>query len=308
MIIKLKPVFKDYLWGGRRLIDEYGKAFQGDILAESWELSCHPDGASQIAFGEYAGMSLPEYIRQEGREILGRNCDKFVDFPMLIKLIDAKQDLSIQVHPDDDYAKVHENQLGKTEMWYIAACGAEAYLYYGVKAEISQAEFIKRIADDTILEVLDKVPVKKGDVFFVEAGTIHAIGKDIVIAEIQQNSNVTYRVYDFGRVDADGNGRELHIDKAAAVTRLTPIKRIELEGHLAQCEYFTVDKLVVDEMVEVQAPLDSFLSILVLEGEGTIAIDNEEEQFQKGDSFFIPAGAKSYRIDGQGEMLLSYVE
>jgi mannose-6-phosphate isomerase, class I len=307
-LIKLKPAYKDYLWGGRRLIDEYGKDFTGDILAESWELSCHPDGPSIIANGADEGLSLAEYITREGWDILGTNCDKFSDFPILIKLIDAKQKLSIQVHPDDDYAKVNEGQNGKTEVWYVVDCEADAYLYYGVKEDISQEELARRIADDTITEILHKAPVKAGDVFFIEAGTIHAIGKDIVIAEVQQNSNVTYRVHDFGRVGVDGQARELHIDKAVEVSTLVPSKEQELTGdHIAQCEYFTVDKLKVKDEMTKTVPDNSFLSILVLDGNGVINIGEEQEEFQKGDSFFLPAGEYNYGIKGEGEFLLSYL-
>lgn len=308
-LIKLKPAFKDYLWGGRKLIDEYGKDFDGDILAESWELSCHPDGPSIIANGEDTGLSLEEYITQEGWEILGVNCKKFSDFPILIKFIDAKQKLSIQVHPNDDYALTHEKQNGKTEVWYVVSCEEDAYLYYGVKENISKEELAKRIADDTITKVLKKVPVKAGDVFFIEAGTIHAIGKNIVIAEIQQNSNVTYRVHDFGRVGVDGKMRELHVEKAVEVSTLTPSAEQKLAGsHIAQCEYFTVDKLAVKDEVIGQVPKDSFLSILALDGQGAISVGEECEQFQKGDSFFLPANGGKYCIKGVGKFLLSYIE
>lgn len=210
-IVKLKPAFKDYIWGGKKLVEEYGKEFQGERLAESWELSCHPDGESVIASGEYAGKTLSAYIREKGFGILGRNCRRFSDFPILIKLIDAHDNLSVQVHPDNGYALRNEGQYGKTEMWYIVDCEPGAFLYYGFSRPVSEEEFRRRIADNTLLEVLNRVDVQKGDVLFIESGTIHAIGKGIVIAEIQQNSNITYRVYDYGRVGADGKslGREI---------------------------------------------------------------------------------------------------
>ena len=308
-LIKLKPAYKDYLWGGKRLVDEFGKDFKGDVLAESWELSCHPDGPSVIANGENRGMTLMEYITHEGREILGANCDKFAEFPILIKLIDAKQKLSIQVHPDDDYARVHENQNGKTEVWYVVSCEEDAYLYYGVKEEITKEELASSIADDTVTDILNKVPVKAGDVFFIEAGTIHAIGAGMVIAEVQQNSNVTYRVYDFARVGVDGKTRELHVEKAVEVSTLVPAKEQQLEGnHIARCKYFTVDKLEVEGELAGQMPADTFLSILVLDGQGAISVGEECEQFQKGDSLFLPAGDYEYCIKGDGEFLLSYLE
>ena len=215
-ILKLKPACKDYLWGGRRLIEEYGKESDGDILAETWELSCHPDGPSVIDNGPYAGRTLQQYIDAEGKAVLGTNCRRFRDFPILTKFIDARDNLSIQVHPDNWYALKNEGQYGKTEMWYVMDAGEQAFLYYGFKREISREEFQERIQKDTLLEVLNAVPVQKGDVLFIESGTIHAIGKDILIAEIQQNSNVTYRVYDYGRVGRDGKKRDLHIEKALA--------------------------------------------------------------------------------------------
>ena len=222
-VYKLQPSYKDYLWGGHRLVDEYGKDYDGDILAESWELSCHPDGPSTIVNGPYAGKTLEEYIETAGKEVLGSNCRRFRDFPILIKFIDAKQNLSIQVHPDNRYALKNEGQYGKTEMWYVVDAEKDAFLYYGFKKEISREEFARRIQEDTLLEVLNAVPVHKGDVLFIESGTIHAIGKGILIAEIQQNSNVTYRVYDYGRVGKDGKKRDLHIEQALAVTNRVPL-------------------------------------------------------------------------------------
>ena len=174
-ILKLKPAFKDYIWGGKKLVEEYGKEFQGERLAESWELSCHPDGESVIANGDYAGKPLSAYIEEKGRDILGRNCRRFADFPILIKLIDARDNLSIQVHPDNGYALRNEGQYGKTEMWYIVDCEPGAFLYYGFSREVSEEEFRRRIADNTLLEVLNRVDVQKGDVMFIESGTIHAI-------------------------------------------------------------------------------------------------------------------------------------
>jgi mannose-6-phosphate isomerase len=183
-MLKLRPSYKDYIWGGHRLAEEYGKEYDGDVLAESWELSCHPDGPSTIVNGVHAGKTLQQYIEEEGKEVLGSHCRRFKDFPILIKFIDARDNLSIQVHPDNRFALKNEGQYGKTEMWYVVDAGKEAFLYYGFKKEISKQEFAKRIEEDTLLEVLNAVPVHKGDVLFIESGTIHAIGKDILIAEI----------------------------------------------------------------------------------------------------------------------------
>ena len=311
-ILKLKPACKDYLWGGRRLMDEYGKDWGGEVLAETWELSCHPDGASTIVNGPWAGKTLPEYLSQSGKQVLGAHCRRFRDFPILIKFIDAKDNLSIQVHPDNRYALKNEGQYGKTEMWYVMDAGPSAFLYYGFKQEISIQEFERRIREDTLLEVLNAVPVQKGDVLFIEAGTIHAIGKDILIAEIQQNSNITYRVYDYGRVGKDGKKRDLHIEKALTVTNRVPIVQNKHSyPHVADCDYFTVDKLNLDGRVmkrlEGFVSGESFASILFLDGGGTISSGDESLPFQKGDSFFLPAGLGNYRIEGTCDALITTI-
>lgn len=311
-ILKLKPACKEYLWGGRKLITEFHKEYPGEILAETWELSCHPDGLTRIGQGEWEGKSLAEYIEVNGTEVLGKNCRRFQEFPILVKLIDARDNLSIQVHPDNGYALKNEGQYGKTEMWYVVDCAPGAFLYYGFSKEIEKEEFEKRIRENSLLEVLNPVPVQKGDVLFIEAGTIHAIGKDIVVAEIQQNSNITYRVYDYGRVDKDGKRRDLHIEKALAVTNRIPIFREKSASpHLASCEYFTVDKLNLDgqmmKRMEGTVTEDSFVSILVLEGEGRIRCGEEEISFRKGDSLFAAAGSGSFRIEGACEALLTTI-
>ena len=313
-VLKLQPAYKDYLWGGHRLADEYNKAYDGEVLAESWELSCHPDGLSKIGNGPYAGKTLKEYIETEGKEVLGANCRRFRDFPVLIKFIDAKQDLSVQVHPDNRYALKNEGQYGKTEMWYVVDAGTEAFLYYGFRKEISREEFAERVENDTLLEVLHAVPVQKGDILFIEAGTIHAIGKDILIAEIQQNSNVTYRVYDYGRVGKDGKKRDLHIEKALAVTNRVPILRGKNSyPHVADCDYFTVDKLNLDgkmmNRMEGYVSEESFASILILDGEGRVFCEGDKTgvTYRKGDSLFLPAGSGSYVVEGLCDALVTTI-
>ncbi len=311
-ILKLKPSCKDYLWGGHRLVEEYGKEYDGNVLAETWELSCHPDGPSYITNGKYAGKTLNQYIEEEGKEVLGTHCRRFRDFPILTKFIDAKDNLSIQVHPDNRFALKNEGQYGKTEMWYVMDAEKDAFLYYGFKKEISKEEFAKRIREDTLLEVLNAVPVHKGDVLFIESGTIHAIGKDILIAEIQQNSNVTYRVYDYGRVGKDGKKRDLHIEKALAVTNRVPIVR---DGssypHVADCDYFTVDKLNLDgnimKKLEGNVSEASFASILLLDGKGTISSQGKTLEFERGDSFFLSAGSGAYTMEGSCDALITTI-
>lgn len=313
-ILKLNPVFKDYLWGGTKLRDEYG--FESDLtkLAEGWMLSCHKDGENTIENGEFAGNTLTEVINSNP-DFLGENGKKFEYFPILIKLIDAKNDLSVQVHPDNEYAMRVEKEYGKTECWYILDCDEGAELIYGFNREITSEEFKEKIADNTFLEAVNKVKVKKGDLFFIEAGTLHAIGKGILLAEIQQNSNTTYRVYDYGRLGADGKPRELHVEKAIDVTNCVPPTRsTEPEGKLVEydnystqllteCDLFSVKKVSVKDFFDGVADEKSFVSVLVTDGVGTIdGID-----IKKGDSLFIPANYGTFTIKGNIEAIITRV-
>lgn len=306
----LTPAFKDYIWGGTKLRSIFNKKCDLEKVAESWELSCHKDGNSVISNGEYAGKTLSEYITIHGSSVLGKNCERFENFPVLIKLIDAKDNLSVQVHPDNEYALRVEGEYGKTEMWYIVDCEEDASLLYGFKKEISKEEFSQRIKDNTLLEVTQSVKVNKGDVFFIEAGTLHAIGKGILIAEIQQNSNTTYRIYDYNRKDKDGNSRELHIDKACDVTSLCPATHSscsefsQQKGYrikqLASCDYFTVHIIETESYASLYVSEDSFEHILILEGSCVLGSDNYKDmRLEKGDSVFIPAGYGDFYIDGK---------
>lgn len=317
-ILKLIAPCKDYIWGGNRLREEYGKKLDSDKIAESWELSCHKDGQSVISGGEFDGKTLTEYIDAKGKTAsLGANCDRFEYFPILIKLIDAKDNLSVQVHPSNEYALKVEHEYGKTEMWYIVDCDEGAELLYGFKHEITKEEFADRIKNNTLLEVANNVPVHKGDVFFIESGTLHAIGKGILIAEIQQNSNTTYRVYDFGRVGKDGKPRELHIEKALDVTNRVPPKypttaqgqpeKVEggVKTLLRSCEYFNVNKLEVDGTMKLVSDDKSFKSLLVLDGNVEIACGGEKVSGIKGDSFFVPANSGDFTVSGKAEVILS---
>ena len=317
--IKLKPAFKDYLWGGTRLRDDFGKDCDFDKIAESWELSCHKDGNSVVADGEFAGLTLAQYIEKEGKSVLGTNCEKFENFPILIKLIDAKDNLSVQVHPNNEYAQRVEGEYGKTEMWYVVDCDEGASLLYGFKHNITKEEFRERIENNTLLEVTNSVPVKKGDVFFIEAGTLHAIGKGILIAEIQQNSNTTYRIYDYGRVGADGKPRQLHIDKAVDVSNLCPAKPypqsepVDMGGwtkkRLAKCEYFTVDVINVDTSAALEADKSSFVNILVLDGGCVLSSEgNDAVELKKGDSVFIPAGLGKFELTGKCSAVMTHID
>ena len=291
MTYKHYPEFKDYIWGGSRLVTDYGKQTDKRPVAESWELSLHPDGPSRIADGRLLSQVASPAA-------LGENCARFPEFPVLIKLIDAADDLSVQVHPSDAFAREHEHSPGKTEMWYIAQAGQGAGVYLGFKRPVTAAEFEKASADGTVLSLLNFIEVKPGDCFFIPSGTVHAIGKGCLICEIQQNSNVTYRVYDHGR------GRPLHTAKALACADLSEYRPPRFrEGVLGECEYFSVSKLEVSGSASVTVRKDSFLSVTCVEGGG--AVDGLAAR--RGDSFFIAAGSGKTPLSGDMTLLLTRV-
>ena len=308
--VKLIASIKDNLWGGTRLITDFGKKTSLKIAAESWELSTHPDGESTVSGGEFDGMKLSEYIKAKGGdECLGSNAAKFDFFPLLIKFIDAKDDLSIQVHPDDEYALRAEGEYGKTEVWYIMDCNKDSYLYYGLNREVSKEEFEERIKNNTLVEILNKVPVHKGDVFFIPSGTIHAICSGILICEVQQNSNTTYRVYDYDRRGADGKPRQLHIEKAIEVSNLFPPRPTETlsDDTIASCKYFTVKKIDCTDTEKVEIDNKCFRSLVIIDGEGSVEINGFKIEFKKGESIFVPAQNGTMNFIGEFEAILSYV-
>ena len=313
----LKPPIKDYLWGGTKLKTNFGFETEKDIAAEAWMLSAHKDGMNIVLNGKYKGKTINEVLEIWGKSALGKNAEKFSYFPILIKLIDAKQKLSVQVHPDDSYALSVEGEYGKTEMWYVVDCEDGAELVYGFKDNISKEELEKRIKNNTLTDSCNSVPVHKGDVFFIDAGTLHAIGKGILIAEVQQNSNTTYRVSDYGRLGADGKPRELHIDKALEVTKCERtvfpygnIGEVTVKGkntirELAVCDKFSAKLLKLNEYMDIYLA-DSFISLIVLDGNAIIKWNDEELNIKKGYSIFIPAGLKT-KLIGNAEILYSYI-
>ena len=307
--LKLKPVYKDYIWGGDKLCRKYGKETDMSPVAESWELSCHKDGMSTISGGELDGKTLAEYIA-ENPQVLGtsRNCD---ELPILMKLIDAAESLSVQVHPNDEQAKLWENQNGKTEMWYVVEAEEDAKITYGVKDDIDKEELKKAILEKRVESLLNAVPSKKGDVFFVEAGTIHAIGKGNLIAEIQQNSNVTYRLYDYGRVGKDGKERELHIEKGveASVCKKIVPKKIPMcsDGTrlVGSCEFFAVKELVLNGEKTLCADEKSYQALIVTEGSVELLYNGESENLALGETVFIPAATGEYTLKGEATVLVT---
>ena len=320
-IAKLEPAFKDNLWGGTKIRDVYGKKCDYDVIGESWELSAHPDGQSRIAEGRYKGMLFNEYLNIIGKEALGWKCQAQDRFPILIKFIDAKQALSIQIHPDDEYALENENEYGKNEMWYVVDSEPGSYLYCGLSRDASKEEILERINNNTITDILNKIEVKAGDVVMVKAGTIHAIGAGVFICEIQQNSNCTYRMYDYDRRDKFGNPRELHVKKALDVVdnhKYIKDNKTEVviarnehftEERLVQCKYFEVYKYDVNDEAKITVDEASFVSVLFINGSGTIETDDYEKtmEFKAGDSFFVSAGLRSIIIKGQATMVVTRV-
>ncbi|MBR7133237.1 MAG: mannose-6-phosphate isomerase [Clostridia bacterium] len=313
----LQPPIKDYLWGGTKLKIDFGFETKKDIAAEAWMLSAHKDGMNIVLNGEFKGKAINEVLEIWGKSALGKNAKKFSCFPILIKLIDAKQKLSVQVHPDDSYALSVEGEYGKTEMWYVVDCEDGAELVYGFKSNISKEEFVRRIKDNTLTDVCNSVPVNKGDVFFISEGTLHAIGEGILIAEVQQNSNTTYRVSDYGRLGADGKPRELHIDKALEVTKcersVLPygnIGKVAANGkntirELAVCDKFSAKLLTLNATMDMYLE-DSFISLILLDGNAILKWNDEEFNIKKGDSIFIPAGLK-IKLIGNAEILYSHI-
>lgn len=316
--LKLKAAFQDYIWGGTRLREEFGKESDLERLAESWELSCHPAGPAVIMNSVNKGLTLKEYLEQDWAARVGEGAARFSTFPVLIKLIDACQDLSVQVHPDDRYAREHEGgENGKTECWYIVDCEEGAALAYGFNRELTKEEFRASIQNGTLLDVVQLVPVNKGDVFFIEPGTLHAIGAGILIAEIQQNSNITYRVYDYDRVGLDGKPRELHIDKAVDVTKTWPAPPrrrrplMQFEGYsadvIADCQFFTTTELHITEEAAFPAPNGvSYTHLLCTEGDAALIYDDGVIMpISKGESVFLPANFGAYTIRSRNCTMLS---
>lgn len=298
-IYKLIPKCKDYIWGGTKLKEKYGKVTDKNPCAESWELSFHKDGLTEVV----GGSTLESVITEDDKGVKSKN---FPYFPVLIKFIDAKDNLSVQVHPSDEYALKFENSFGKTEMWYIVETEDGAGIYCGFKKDTDKTEFINKIADGTVEELLNFIPVKKGESYFIEAGTVHAIGKGCLICEIQQNSNLTYRVYDYNRVGKDGKKRDLHIDKALNVINFNKYEptvfnsaKVSIGKILADCKYFRVREIKLNGKKEFLNNY-SFMCISAVDGNGII----NGENFNKGDSLFVTAG-QSVMLDGKATILLT---
>ena len=317
--LKFKALLKQTIWGGDKIIPFKHLDDHLENVGESWEISGVPGNETVVADGEYAGKKLNELVIEQKDKLVGKaNYERFGDeFPLLIKFIDARQDLSIQVHPTDEIAKRQGKERGKTEMWYIMDSDKDAKLYSGLKMQITPEQYKAMVEDDTITDALAQYEVKEDDCFFLPAGRIHAIGTGCFLAEIQQTSDVTYRIYDFKRKDKDGNYRQLHTKEAAECINYTVeddyrthYEHKKNEGvTLVECPYFTTAVYDLDEPMTLDySELDSFVILIGLKGEGTIT-DNEGNTFtlQAGESILVPATTETLKVEGTIKFLETYV-
>jgi len=313
--LKFSPILKDKIWGGTKLKSLFDKAAQTDKLGESWELSGYEGDESVVTNGLLAGNNLAELIEIYMGELVGDTIyDQFgLSFPLLFKLIDANENLSIQVHPGDEVAAERHNSYGKTEMWYVVEADPDGKLIIGFKEDCSKDDYLDALDNDKVEDLLQKVPVKKGDVFFIPAGLVHAIGKGVVVAEIQQSSDITYRIYDYKRTDDQGNERELHTEQALDVINFGASKQpktiyqplLNEITPLVNCDYFTTNMLKFDHAVTRNyATLDSFVAYMCLEGDFVIDFAGEKTIVNKGDTVLVPASIDELGLIPEGNVTL----
>ena len=312
-LIFMEPVFKDYLWGGNRLKNELHKNSDLDITAESWEISSNKNGDCKIVNEEYSGMTLSElFAKKNLRELIfGAKCRDLEEFPLLIKFIDANQNLSIQVHPDDEYAKTIGLPNGKNEMWYIMDCKENAQIIAGLKHSLSKQELENIINNNRIKDYLNYADIKKGDSIYISAGTVHAILSGVLICEIQQNADITYRVYDWDRKDKNGNSRELHKEQAIQTIKPDIIPEIIHENNeniqiIASNKYFETQKINISGVFVDNSDTNSFYTINIVDGEGKILVSENEYSLKRGDSFLVPATLGEYKVEGKMTVLKTY--
>ena len=314
--LQFEPILKERIWGGTKLKSYLNKPISSDITGESWEISTVEGDVSVIANGQFKGKSLNELIYESPEAVLGTKVHKHfgTQFPLLFKYLDAREDLSIQLHPNDELAKKRHNSFGKTEMWYVMQADENARLIVGFKEKSNPEEYLKRIEDKTIVDILDSKKVQTGDVFMLETGTIHAIGAGIVIAEIQQTSDITYRIYDFDRVDAKGNKRELHIDLSLDAINYDTVnaekkysKTENVSNTVVDCQYFTTNFLPLDGEVEVYKHGTSFTVYMCVEGEFGLNLKEDTYNYKKGDTVLLPASLTDFRLSGKANILEIYI-
>ena len=313
--LKFKPILKERLWGGTKLKEVFGKPIESDITGESWELSTVPGDISVVTNGSLEGKSLQELIDSNGEELLGKSVvERFgKEFPILIKFIDAKQDLSIQLHPNDALAKERHNSFGKTEMWYIMDADPKAELIVGFNKDVTKEEYAESVANDTLLDLLNYEQVKEGDTFFINTGKIHAIGAGVMLAEIQQTSDVTYRVFDFNRKDKDGNLRELHTDLALDAVdyekkddfKVSYSQEKNEVNTMVDCPYFKTNFIELTENLELDTVnRDSFTIFMCVGGEAKISTAEGEVAIKSGETALLPASKQKISLQSTGAKLL----
>jgi mannose-6-phosphate isomerase len=303
--LRLNPVYKDYIWGGNRIPKLFNRSKPDGIYAESWEISTHPDGKTAIANGSLVGKTLGDLLPEYKTALLGTNV-KGDDFPLLIKLIDARDTLSVQVHPNDGNAASVGGDP-KTEMWYFLEGDGSTQIYCGLKPGVGRAEFLKAMENKTFAGIMQSIPAEKGGAVFVPGGCVHAIGAGCLILEIQQNSNTTYRIYDWDRVDASGKGRELHIDKALKVIdwENNGDPRCQVRGTTIQsCEFFQLDRFELSAAQKFPTLGKSFQALFIAEGSGKISWADGEEKLSPGQSWLVPAALGEYSVQPDGKMTL----
>lgn len=313
--LKFRPILKERLWGGTKLKEVLGKPIESEITGESWELSTVRGDISVIANGSLEGKSLQDLIESNGEELLGKSVvERFgKEFPILIKFIDAKQDLSIQLHPNDDLAKERHDSFGKTEMWYIMDADPKAELIVGFNKDVTKEEYAKSIDNDTLLDLLNYEQVKEGDTFFINTGKIHAIGAGVMLAEIQQTSDVTYRVFDFNRKDKEGNLRELHTELALDAVdykkkddfKVTYSQELNKVSEMVDCPYFKTSFIQLTENLELDTTKrDSFTIFMCVGGKAVIKTAEGEVSIKKGETVLLPAITKKISLQSKAAKLL----
>lgn len=310
--LTFNPIYKERIWGGTKLKDYLNKSFDGNHIGESWELSTVANDVSVVANGEFAGLNLNELIEKYPTEILGlKSIEKFgLEFPLLFKFLDAKEDLSIQVHPNDELAKLRHNSFGKTEMWYVLQADSDARLVVGFKNKTNKEEYLKHLENKTLVSVLNETLVKKGDTFFLETGTVHAIGAGVLIAEIQQTSDITYRLYDWDRIDVNGKGRELHNELAVdAINYEETNTKVQYQCvanesvNLVKCPFFTTNILEISGNYKWKKSKDAFTVFMCTEGNFKLMTTDSKSEFKKGDTILIPAILEEFVIKGETSLL-----
>ncbi|MFB9077296.1 type I phosphomannose isomerase catalytic subunit [Flavobacterium procerum] len=314
--LQFEPILKERIWGGEKLKTELNKPITSKITGESWELSTVEGDVSVVANGDLKGKSLMELIDENPNGILGTKVyERFgKQFPLLFKYLDAREDLSIQVHPNDKLAKERHNSFGKTEMWYVMQADADARIIVGFKEDSSKEEYLKHLNDNTLVTILDDVKAKSGDVFFLETGTVHAIGAGLVVAEIQQTSDITYRLYDFDRTDAQGNKRELHVDLALDAINYNKVdtqkkydSKTNVSNTVVDCPYFTTNFVPLEDKIEVSKTGETFTVYMCIEGSFDVEYSGFKQTYQKGDTVLVPAAINAFNLSGKASILEIYI-